>query len=879
MARLWTESFDSQSAAGWNTTNGTVAYDTTTPRRGAASLRCNPTAAASSISKTLFGGVDNATAHVYLRAYVRVTTAPSARTAILAWSDDPSAASGFYCIKMNTDRTLIASGSAGTTGTASAALTVGTWYRVEMDYDDSANTLKAYLDGTLWATVTGADLGGGAFARVGVLQAATANISFDDVALNDSTGTADNGLPGAQPLSQTAALTPASATDGGQAAGRAKRKALGLASQTIAAQALARRKTKALGTATETTTAQVLAPVSGVGFTALADDFNDNITDPVKWPDSYEPGGFTEVGGRARVACTTDYNAYASAEAYRLRESRIHCRVYPPAAGGATAEAWAQVLVQTTTPGTDATFEISAVTGSLVMASRVAYYDPAQIAITYDPVAHAWLRIRETGGALYWDTSPDGTTWTNRRTAPSPAWVGDTNLQVQLIAHRDGGTPDYAEFDAFNSTTRQQLALGAAAETVTAQALVRAKTASLARPAESVSALPLPRAKSRRLPPVAAAEGAQLLTRAKRTALPAAAAEGDAAQALSRTKRTPLGTAVEAGSARPLPRRKGRSLPPAGETSKAQQLLASTGLVAAGDALTARTMGRIKTTVSGTAEMVETARPLGRAKVAGLGVAAETAEGRPLTSGRRGELVPAEETCTARPLGRARTRPLGLATGTHAARPLPGGKAHAVPFSPEAGSARPVTGAKRLTLTAAEESGQAQALAIPGRITTADETSTARSLHPSKTQLLAATLGVDAARALPAGKRRTLGVATESSASLDPLRHKRRALTPGAAVDEALPAGVATRLLLGAAREVSQARIGPFVLLTPAVEWPTAAVLSGMRQRPADQLDATTSGPRLSGGHSAPDLDPATAGPFLAASSTGPHLTATVTGG
>ncbi|MBL3664541.1 hypothetical protein JL475_00575 [Streptomyces sp. M2CJ-2] len=181
----------------------------------------------------------------------------------------------------------------------------------------------------------------------------------------------------------------------------------------------------------------------------LVDDFNDNAIDPAKWPNNY--GGPTEVGGRARVPCTAGYAAYATAATYWLNGSSLYCRLYPPAAGGATTEAWAQILITSTTAGTDVIFEVNTVTGRLVMAARAAYADAAQVSIPYDPVAHAWLRVRETGGPLLWDTSPDGITWTNRRTlATSPAWVANTNLQLQLISHRDSGINDYVEFDNVN---------------------------------------------------------------------------------------------------------------------------------------------------------------------------------------------------------------------------------------------------------------------------------------------------------------------------------------------------------------------------------------------------------------------------------------------
>lgn len=35
--------------------------------------------------------------------------------------------------------------------------------------------------------------------------------------------------------------------------------------------------------------------------------------------------------------------------------------------------------------------------------------------IPYDPTNHAWFRIRESGGTVYWETSPNGVSWVVRR--------------------------------------------------------------------------------------------------------------------------------------------------------------------------------------------------------------------------------------------------------------------------------------------------------------------------------------------------------------------------------------------------------------------------------------------------------------------------------
>jgi hypothetical protein len=193
------------------------------------------------------------------------------------------------------------------------------------------------------------------------------------------------------------------------------------------------------------------ADISAVGLalSSLADDFNDNAVDPAKWPDSF--GVFSETGGRARVQCDAGFNAYSSALTYTLHESSMFLRAYPPAAGGATTEAWTQILIKQQTNGTDLGFEISPLSGNLTMFSRTGFFDPGAVAIPYDPVAHAWLRVRETGGTVYWDTSPDTLTWTNQRTLASPVWATDPNLEFQLIAHRSDGTTDFAEFDNLNT--------------------------------------------------------------------------------------------------------------------------------------------------------------------------------------------------------------------------------------------------------------------------------------------------------------------------------------------------------------------------------------------------------------------------------------------
>jgi hypothetical protein len=187
----------------------------------------------------------------------------------------------------------------------------------------------------------------------------------------------------------------------------------------------------------------------------LRDSFNDNVVDTVKWPNNYNTGASglpTETGGRARVPCDTGFAAYSSDTIYTLQDSTARVRIFPPADGGAASEAWAQLLVASSTSGTDAVIEVNAATGTITFASRTGFADAGAVTLIYSTTNHAWVRIREGAGTLFFDTSADGITWTNQRTTAAPAWVSDTDIQIQLLAHRDAGVVDFAEFDNFNIT-------------------------------------------------------------------------------------------------------------------------------------------------------------------------------------------------------------------------------------------------------------------------------------------------------------------------------------------------------------------------------------------------------------------------------------------
>ena len=60
--------------------------------------------------------------------------------------------------------------------------------------------------------------------------------------------------------------------------------------------------------------------------------------------------------------------------------------------------------------------------------------------VSYDGTSMRWLRLRESSGSFYWDTSPDGVTWTQRYTFTS---ILDVSLVMLGIGAGDfgGGSP------------------------------------------------------------------------------------------------------------------------------------------------------------------------------------------------------------------------------------------------------------------------------------------------------------------------------------------------------------------------------------------------------------------------------------------------------
>lgn len=209
MARIWTSGFELNSTtANVEFTSSTGTIITSSPHTGTYS------GAITSATSGTFKGFGytfetaNTVGPFFFRFWLQVVTAPNATTTIVGLQQS----TGFenLTIQLTTSRTLILFTQDGAVqiGSASSALTLATWYCVEMRMDNSpasgSMVGEARLNGVVFATsstLTSTNMTAGIFQlKLGVNlegeTATTLSIQFDDLALNNGSGSFQNTYPG-----------------------------------------------------------------------------------------------------------------------------------------------------------------------------------------------------------------------------------------------------------------------------------------------------------------------------------------------------------------------------------------------------------------------------------------------------------------------------------------------------------------------------------------------------------------------------------------------------------------------------------------------------------------------------------------------------------
>lgn len=182
----------------------------------------------------------------------------------------------------------------------------------------------------------------------------------------------------------------------------------------------------------------------------LVDNFDSGFTVGVTWTDVNSADAFLVAADTGRIkvehsATGGAYNVFETVTTYDYTGSAAYLEVVDFGnQGGASAH---EVIFSALNPGTGERTYFSA-SGGLLSA-----WTPAGIigaAITLNTTTHRWLRIRESGGTTFFDTAPDGTTWTNRWSVANPFTMTALRAQASTGCWQNDVT-SYALFDNFNT--------------------------------------------------------------------------------------------------------------------------------------------------------------------------------------------------------------------------------------------------------------------------------------------------------------------------------------------------------------------------------------------------------------------------------------------
>lgn len=209
MARIWTSGFELNSTTAnmeFTTASGTIA--SSGARNG---TYCG--AVTSAVSGTFKGfGYQfvsaNAVGPYWFRFYLNITSLPNANTTISEFQQSGGSANLSVLLTTTGTLELFTTNGATQIGSASPALSTGQWYRIELKMDDSpasgSKVGELQVNGVVVATsstLTSTNYTAGVdevFVGVNIIgeSCTTVNIQFDDLALNDSTGSFQTSYPG-----------------------------------------------------------------------------------------------------------------------------------------------------------------------------------------------------------------------------------------------------------------------------------------------------------------------------------------------------------------------------------------------------------------------------------------------------------------------------------------------------------------------------------------------------------------------------------------------------------------------------------------------------------------------------------------------------------
>jgi len=101
-------------------------------------------------------------------------------------------------------------------------------------------------------------------------------------------------------------------------------------------------------------------------------------------------------------------------------------------------------------PGGQSYIELAQQNTNLRCTITVAASPTNYCSVPFDAVNHHYWRMSEAGGAVSWQTSPDGTAWTTLATQASPFPLDDVSIVLGAGAVGANASPGTATFDSYD---------------------------------------------------------------------------------------------------------------------------------------------------------------------------------------------------------------------------------------------------------------------------------------------------------------------------------------------------------------------------------------------------------------------------------------------
>jgi hypothetical protein len=184
----------------------------------------------------------------------------------------------------------------------------------------------------------------------------------------------------------------------------------------------------------------------------LVDSFGDNAINSARWNTfgAPTPDRLREVNGRVEIrlpnAAGASYSGFSSVSRYDLTDSEFSIELVRAARQADGIETYMDLVLDGNNQ-----LHLGVENGILYSIEQIAGTNAVRRKVPYDPAAHRWLRIREQGGTIFWEASPDAEHWTVLAERGAPFAVTALELEFGAGAYQAVASPGMAIFDNVNA--------------------------------------------------------------------------------------------------------------------------------------------------------------------------------------------------------------------------------------------------------------------------------------------------------------------------------------------------------------------------------------------------------------------------------------------